>query len=137
MPTARSPSISAKPTKSSAEKLRVDMGESKRTLIGHFRHEIAHFYWDMLVKNRREEACAAVFGDHNNPTYAETLELHYANGPPADWAERYISAYASMHPWEDFAETWATYLAMVSAALDTAHHRGLGGESDRTPTWRR
>ncbi len=111
------------------EKLRVDMGESKRTLIGHFRHEIGHFYWDVLVKNRREEACIAVFGDHNNPTYAEALELHYANGPPADWAERYISAYASMHPWEDFAETWGTYLSMVSA-LDTASHRGLGGESD-------
>jgi hypothetical protein len=106
------------------EKLRVDMGEAHRTLIGHFRHEIAHFYWDMLVKGRREPEFVAVFGDHNQPSYAEALEAHYQNGPPADWALNYVSAYASMHPWEDFAETWATYLDMVSA-LDTAAHMGF------------
>jgi hypothetical protein len=111
------------------EKLRVDMGESKRTLIGHFRHEIGHFYWDVLVKNRREDAFKALFGDHNNPSYADALEAHYKNGPPADWEELYVSAYASMHPWEDFAETWAVYLSMVSA-LDTANYVGFGGESD-------
>lgn len=111
------------------EKLRVDLGESQRTLIGHFRHEIGHFYWDVLVKGRREEEFKALFGDHNNPTYAEALDIHYKNGPPADWPTRFISAYASMHPWEDFAETWATYLDMVSA-LDTAWHMGFGGEAD-------
>jgi len=111
------------------EKLRVDMGEGKRTLIGHFRHEIGHFYWDVLVKNRREESFTELFGDPNDPTYAEALELHYKQGPPADWAEHFISAYASMHPWEDFAETWATYLSMISA-LDTADHVGFGGETD-------
>ena len=111
------------------EKARVDMGEKKRTLVGHFRHEIGHFYWDVLVKNRREEEFIAHFGDHNNPPYAEALEAHYQNGPPADWAKSYISAYASMHPWEDFAETWAAYLSMVSV-LDTAHHMGLGEAID-------
>ena len=50
----------------------------------------------------------------NIPTYAEALDAHYKNGPPADWSQRFISAYASMHPWEDFAETWGTYLDMVS-----------------------
>ena len=39
---------------------------------------------------------------------------------PADWQDRFVSAYATMHPWEDFAETFATYLDMVSV-LDTAH----------------
>ena len=111
------------------EKLRVDMGESKRTLIGHFRHEIGHFYWDVLVKDHCEQQCIERFGDHNQPTYAEALEAHYQNGPPADWRERFVTAYASMHPWEDFAETWALYLSMVSA-LDTANHVGFGGESD-------
>lgn len=111
------------------EKARVSMGESKRTLIGHFRHEIGHFYWDVLLKNRREEDFVRVFGDHNNPPYATALETYYQNGPAADWAEHYISAYASMHPWEDFAETWGAYLSMVSA-LDTAHHMGMGGETD-------
>ena len=70
-----------------------------------------------------------MFGDHNQPTYANALEAYYQNGPPADWAEHYITGYASMHPWEDFAETWAAYFSMVSA-LDTAHHMGMEGETD-------
>ncbi len=111
------------------EKLRVDMGEAQRTLIGHFRHEIGHYYWDMLVLGRREQECIAIFGDHNHPTYAEALEAHYKHGPPANWRERFISAYATMHPWEDFAETWATYLDMAST-LDTADHMGFIGETD-------
>ena len=111
------------------ERRRVDLGESKRTLIGHFRHEIGHFYWDVLIKNRREQEFAAQFGDHNHPTYAEALDAHYQNGPPTDWADHYITAYASMHPWEDFAETWAEYLSMVST-LDTAHFVGFGGETN-------
>ena len=111
------------------EKLRVDFGEAQRTLIGHFRHEVGHYYWDQLVKGRREDDCRAVFGDHDSPTYSEALELYYKNGPAADWATRCVSAYATMHPWEDFAETWATYLDMVSAH-DTAHHVGFGGEAE-------
>lgn len=112
------------------EKLRVDMGEAHRTLIGHFRHEIGHYYWEMLVKGRREAEFVAVFGNHESPTYAEALERHYAEGPPADWQQSYVSAYATMHPWEDFAETWATYLDMFSA-LDTAASNGFGGMVDR------
>lgn len=111
------------------EKLRVDLGEAHRTLIGHFRHEVGHFYWDMLIKGRREEEFIAVFGDHNNPTYAEALERHYEQGPPADWQQSFVSAYATMHPWEDFAETWALYLDMTSA-LDTAAWQGFGGTTD-------
>jgi hypothetical protein len=111
------------------EKLRVDFGEAHRTLIGHFRHEIGHYYWDVLVKGRREDEFRAVFGDHDNPSYADALEKYYQDGPPGDWASRHLSVYATMHPWEDFAETRATYLDMVSA-LDTAHHVGFGGQTD-------
>jgi len=111
------------------EKLRVDLGEAHRTLIGHFRHEIGHYYWDMLVKGRREDESRAAFGDHEHPTYAESLEKYYRDGATAAWRERFISAYSTMHPWEDFAETWAAYLDMVSG-LDTAQHMGLRGESD-------
>ena len=96
------------------EKLHVELGEAHRTLIGHFRHEIGHYYWDQLVKGHHEDESRAVFGDHDNPTYAEGLERYYKDGPPADWAQNFISAYATMHPWEDFAETWATYLDMIS-----------------------
>jgi len=111
------------------EKLRVDLGEAQRTLIGHFRHEIGHYYWDMLVKGRREVECQAVFGDHEQPTHAEALERYYQSGPPADWQQRFLSPYATMHPWEDFAESWAAYLDMVSA-LDTVQSMGFGGECD-------
>ncbi|MFG6667022.1 putative zinc-binding metallopeptidase [Halomonas sp. HNIBRBA4712] len=106
------------------ERLRVDMNESHRTLIGHFRHEVGHYYWDLLVKGQDEEACKAVFGDHENPTYSEALEQYYQQGAPQDWAERHISAYATMHAWEDFAESFAFYLDMVSV-LDTAQHMGV------------
>ena len=106
------------------EAARVKMGEAQRSLIGHFRHEIGHFYWDVLVKDRpRQEAeSIAIFGDHNHPTYAEALKTYYQTGAPADWPQHSISAYATMHPWEDFAETWATYLDMISM-LDTASHQ--------------
>ncbi|WP_417329799.1 zinc-binding metallopeptidase family protein [Halomonas cupida] len=107
------------------ERLRRDFKEAQRTLIGHFRHEVAHYYWDLLIKGHDEEAaCIAVFGDHNSPSYAEALERYYAVGAPADWAERHVSAYATMHPWEDFAETFAFYLDMV-AVLDTAGNFGI------------
>ena len=103
------------------ERLRVDFGETHRTLIGHFRHEIAHYYWDVLVLGRAEEACRAVFGDHEHPTYREAMAAYYKNGAPSDWQQQYVSGYATMHPWEDFAETFAIYLDMVSV-LDTANH---------------
>ncbi len=107
------------------ERLRVQFNESHRSLIGHFRHEIAHYYWDLFVKNKDEQSFKATFGDHEHPTYAESLERYYTAGPPSDWANRYPSAYASMHPWEDFAETFVMYLEMVGT-LDTAHHTELG-----------
>ncbi len=106
------------------EKLRVSLGETHRTIIGHFRHEIAHYYWEMLIQGKQEEAFNEVFGDFQNPTYSQALERHYKEGPPSDWPESFISAYATMHPWEDFAETFAKYLAIVSV-LDTAKHNFL------------
>jgi hypothetical protein len=115
------------------ERLRVQLGEAQRTLIGHFRHEIAHYYWELLIRGRSEAAFKAAFGDHDKPTYDEALTRYYQSGPPADWPERYVSAYASMHPWEDFAETFALYLDMV-CLLDSALHQGLGGGGAPQPS---
>ncbi len=113
------------------EHLRNEMGEPYRTLLGHFRHEIGHYYWNELVRNGgRLEACRAVFGDDSRD-YGEALKLHYEQGPPAGWEETYISAYASMHPWEDFAETWAHYLHIVET-LETASAFGLHIHPRRT-----
>jgi hypothetical protein len=112
------------------ERLRVNFGEAHRTLTGHFRHEIAHYYWEVLVLGRDEQNCKALFGDHENPTYQQALEAYYKNGPRPNWQENFVSAYATMHPWEDFAETFATYLDML-AVLDTAHHTGFTGAPPR------
>jgi hypothetical protein len=103
------------------EKARVSFGEAHRTVIGHFRHEMGHYFWDLLVKNQCEADSIAVFGDHNNPDYGTALESYYQNGAKENWQQSYISGYASMHPWEDFAESFAAYLDMVSI-VDIAFH---------------
>jgi len=106
------------------EKTRVQLGEPYRTLLGHFRHEIGHYYWDRLVAGTPMLArFREVFGDES-PSYADAMSVHYENGPRADWQARYVSAYASAHPWEDWAETWAHYLHMVDT-LETARAFGL------------
>lgn len=105
------------------EEMRVKLGESYRTLLGHFRHESGHYYWDRLLKNGPQLAdFRALFGD-DQADYAEAVKRHYAN-PKHNWADEHVSAYATMHPWEDWAETWAHYLHMVDT-LETAQSYGL------------
>ncbi|MFN3153307.1 putative zinc-binding metallopeptidase [Bremerella sp.] len=96
------------------EQTRVEFGEPQRTLVGHFRHELGHYYWDMLVEPSKLEAFRALFGNEESPTYSEALSAYYDNGPQPNWQSQFISAYASMHPWEDFAESFAAYLDMTS-----------------------
>ncbi|MGQ0503265.1 MAG: zinc-binding metallopeptidase family protein [Panacagrimonas sp.] len=106
------------------ERRRVEMHEPYRTLVGHFRHEVGHFYWDRLIKNsRRLDAFRALFGDETQD-YGEALKRHYSEGPPPNWQQEFVSTYASSHPWEDWAETWAHYLHMVDS-LETAYESGL------------
>ena len=109
---------------SKREKIRHDLREPYRTLLGHFRHEIGHYYWDRLIVDTPwHEKFRAVFGDER-ADYAAALKVNYEKGPPADWASRHISTYASTHPWEDWAETWAHYLHVVDS-VDTALGFGL------------
>jgi hypothetical protein len=103
------------------EQLRCQFQEAHRTLVGHFHHEIGHYYWEVLVQNRQENKFRRLFGDHNDPAYQEALNAYHQSGPRQSWSESFISAYASSHPWEDFAETFALYLDMISI-LDTAAH---------------
>jgi len=100
------------------EQIRMSMHEPYRTLLGHFRHEIGHYYWDRLVRGTPWiDEYRSLFGDER-ADYDAALKKHYA-APAADWPHRFISAYASSHPWEDWAETWAHYLHMVDG-LETA-----------------
>lgn len=106
------------------EQQRALQREPYRTLLGHFRHEIGHYFWDLLVTSgAKREAFRALFGDER-ADYQKALERHYGEGPPGDWERTFISAYATMHPWEDWAESWAHYLHMVDA-LETAGAAGL------------
>ena len=106
------------------EQVRTAMQEPYRTPLGHFRHESGHYYWDRLVRlGDRLEACRALFGD-DRQDYGEALQKHYAEGPPPDWQNNFVSAYATTHPWEDFAETWAHYLH-ITDTLETARAFGL------------
>ena len=113
------------------ERARVALHEPYRTLLGHFRHEVGHYYWDRLVRDdpARLEDCRALFGDERLD-YGQALEIYYANGTPPDWQGRFVSAYATSHPWEDFAETWAHYLHIVdtleiAGAFDVSVHPRL------------
>jgi hypothetical protein len=106
------------------EQRRSILHEPYRTLLGHVRHEVGHYYWDRLVKgSERQEAFRLLFGDERR-NYAEALQAYYQQGAPADWPQHYVSAYSSSHPWEDWAETWAHYLHMEDT-LETAAACGL------------
>jgi hypothetical protein len=116
------------------EQRRADLDEPYRTLLGHFRHEVAHWYWHGLVLDRGFiDAWRALFGDERLD-YDSALAGHYAHGAPADWSQHHVSAYASVHPWEDWAETFAHYLH-ISDTLQTAAAFGLvvaGPAADRS-----
>lgn len=119
---------------SAREQNRTEMQEAYRTLLGHFRHESGHYYWDVLVRNSpRLEAFRQTFGNERIG-YAAVLQGYYENGPVANWQENWISAYASSHSWEDWAETWAHYLHMIDT-LETAndYDLNLGQDNDTAP----
>ncbi len=100
------------------EKVRAQMHEPYRTLLGHFRHEIGHYYWDRLIANSPHiDRFRELFGDER-ADYSAALQAHYAS-PRADWATQFVSAYASSHPWEDWAECWAHYMHLHDG-LETA-----------------
>jgi hypothetical protein len=111
------------------EQVRANMNEPYRTMLGHFRHEVGHFIWNKLVRDEnRLEACRVVFGD-DREDYAAALQRNYEQGPRPDWQESFISSYASVHPWEDFAECFAHYLHIVDT-LETARAFGVAIDPD-------
>jgi hypothetical protein len=104
--------------------VREQMQERYRTVLGHLRHESGHFYFSRLADTPELlETCRELFGDER-ADYAAAIRRHYDHGPPPDWPDRYVSAYASAHPAEDFAETFAHFLH-IEDALETAEAAGL------------
>lgn len=113
------------------EHVRAQLDEPYRTMLGHFRHEVGHYYEWQLVESGTPEALARareLFGDET-ADYQQTVQRHYDEGPPADWPASFISSYATMHPYEDFAETWAHYLHICDT-IETAVEYGLVRAAD-------
>ena len=104
---------------------KLDLGEKYRTLLGHFRHEIGHYYWDVLIKDSNQlENFRNLFGNEEN-NYSAALEAYYSTPNRSNWNEFFISPYASAHAWEDWAESWANYMHMMDT-LETAYSFGIG-----------
>lgn len=119
------------------EQMREALNEPVRTLLGHFRHESGHYVHNLLVDEETRPAARDVFGDES-VDYDGAMRRYYAEGPAPDWPERYISAYASAHPLEDWAECWAHYLH-IRAALETATRLGWSsgpGSQNGQAEWR-
>ena len=108
------------------EKMREQLDEPYRTVLGHLRHEVGHYYWTVLVGSAGDDElladCRALFGD-DREDYGAALDRHYAEGAPDDWPERHVSAYATMHPAEDWAETFAHYLHLWDALQTASSYR--------------
>jgi hypothetical protein len=120
------------------EQIRTQLHEPYRTLLGHLRHEVGHYYWSRLVDGTPWlDGFRQLFGDERQD-YAASLKANYEHGPPPDWAQRYVTAYASCHPWEDWAETWAHYLHMADT-VDTALSFGIDADDVELSAepWRR
>lgn len=106
------------------EQRRVKLHEPYRTLVGHFRHELGHYFWDRWIDGTRQiTPFRNLFGDESAP-YAESLDTYYRLGPKANWSSSMVTAYASAHPWEDWAETWAHYLH-IADSLEVAKDFGI------------
>ena len=101
------------------EQVRNQLHEPYRTMLGHLRHEVGHYYWTILVEGTDDLGrFRELFGDEQ-ADYQAAIDRHYAQGPPPGWPDRFVSAYATMHPWEDWAESFAHYLH-IRATLQTA-----------------
>ncbi|MDY7105684.1 MAG: putative zinc-binding metallopeptidase [Actinomycetota bacterium] len=122
------------------ERERAELGEPYRTPLGHVRHEVGHYVWARMIDGTDQlESFRKLFGDERED-YQEALRTHYAGTDDGSWQKDHISFYASAHPWEDFAETFAHALHMHDT-MDTARAFGLTGRrqprkwADRYAQW--
>ncbi len=117
------------------ERIRNAMGEPYRTLLGHFRHEVGHYFWSRFIEQDADELTVFrnLFGDES-VDYQAALKSHYSADGMRIWTDDFVSYYATMHPWEDFAETFAHYLHIVDVLATAGGFdlslRCLPGDSD-------
>ena len=114
----------------SREARRQALGEPYRTMLGHLRHELGHYFQPLVLSDDDAwAACRALFGDERED-YQQALDRHYQTGTPVDWPEQFVSAYATMHPWEDWAETFSHYLH-IRDTVQTATEYGVSVSGPR------
>ena len=112
------------------EAMRIRLREPYRTMLGHFRHEVGHYYqWILVEQTDWIDECRELFGDER-ASYSDAMNRHYREGAPDGWETSYISEYATMHPWEDFAESFAHYLH-ITDSLTSAAAGGLVLQASR------
>jgi hypothetical protein len=116
------------------ERMRMRMSEPYRTVLGHLRHEIGHYYQPILIEpgSDAQSHCRDLFGD-DREDYSAAMERYYKSGPRGDWDQCFVSAYATMHPWEDWAETFAHYLHIRDTS-QTAAAYGVRVTGPSVPT---
>jgi hypothetical protein len=109
--------------------IKLAMGEKYRTLLGHFRHELGHYYFDKLISGspQKHALCKQYFGD-DELSYKDAMDKHYKDGAPENWRDAYISEYATMHAYEDWAETWSHYMHIMDT-LETAKNFSITGST--------
>ncbi|MEX2365496.1 MAG: putative zinc-binding metallopeptidase, partial [Pseudohongiellaceae bacterium] len=76
----------------------------------------------------QQDSFRELFGDERQD-YRQAMQNYYQQKNPPAWQDGFISAYASAHPWEDWAETWAHYLHMIDT-LETANDIGFRIQND-------
>ncbi|MDX1483219.1 MAG: putative zinc-binding metallopeptidase [Alphaproteobacteria bacterium] len=110
------------------------LDEPYRTMIGHIRHELAHMlWWRLSLRTDFIDGFRDIFGDERSD-YVAALERHYQQGPPVDWRLNYLTAYASTHPHEDWAET-AAHLLHLTDIADSFIAVGLSTPELPGPGW--
>lgn len=117
------------------EKMRINLGEPYRTMLGHLRHEVGHYMEALHVQGPSLEEARTLFGD-DTKDYQEEINRHYEQGAPDGWEADYISSYATMHPYEDFAETFAHYLHIRDTVETAWVHRLLSADTDLSAPFR-
>ncbi|MCE0734212.1 putative zinc-binding metallopeptidase [Halomonas sp. G15] len=108
--------------------------EPYRTMIGHMRHEISHMlWWRLSLRDDFLDAFRNMFGDER-VDYPSALQQYFHDGPPPGWQSSFLTAYASAHPHEDWAET-AAHLLHLTDITDSFVAAGLSSPELPSPHW--
>jgi len=74
------------------EALRIRLGVPYRTMLGHFHHEVGHYYqWVLIEQTGWIDECRELFADER-ASYSDALDRHYREGTPQGWEASWAGA---------------------------------------------